>query len=102
MRRRWLLWLLGGGACFLSACATVTPVVRRCAPAEEHFVDLASDALDADTCDAALAGLTSLAEQTAVCVVRDALGQLFDFALKAQAAPNHRQEWAAAWLAAHP
>lgn len=66
MRRRWLLWLLGGGACFLSACATTGRYVKKCAPATPQFATLVEDALDSEDYTPQL---ESLAAQTALCVV---------------------------------
>lgn len=99
MRRRWLLWLLGSGACFLSACATTERYVQKCAAPTPQFEALVTDLLPGDDYNAQL---ERCAAQTAVCVVNqivaDFLGRHGTVAAKVQAPPVaasvvHARDW---------
>ena len=85
----------------------VVPVVKNCAPPTSEFAALVLQTVDgAETVDNAVTEAEVLAAQTAVCTVtqiaKDVLKAITGIGFASMGPPPMREQWAQAWIKAHP
>lgn len=105
--RRWLLWLLGGGACFMAGCATLTPALKSCAKSTTDETQAITDLFERFDITTAEAIAAAEGSKIALCVVSAIAHNTLDQAKPIPFASLVGSESpllgrSSAWLAKHP